>query len=222
MQNANITAHLSAIGARMREKGLYPYIETDHSALSPLFEQVGKEKVHPMSSVSEKELGDGKAFWLFLQKEGRSIACISAKLIELGRGDFGSYMSGLASSRYERASKVVSNVAQPLIDEMSGRMIYFGGIEFAADQKGSVRLLGDFAQYAKLTSALRWEFDWMYTIIAYRHRRLADDYGFHWRLRNAIHWSDPVPEGLANDHMVLATNPAHFFHVLGSVKPGEL
>jgi hypothetical protein len=62
----------------------------------------------------------------------------------------------------------------------------------------------------------------MYTIIAYRHRRLADDYGFTGKYRNAVTWSTPVPEGLSNDQMFLGLNSIHFSHILNSVEPGQL
>jgi hypothetical protein len=69
---------------------------------------------------------------------------------------------------------------------------------------------------------MRWDFDWMYTIIAHKHRRLADDYGFHWRVRNALKWRDPAPSGREDSQMFLLTEARDFAHDLKTVQPGEL
>lgn len=183
---------------------------------------MGKIGIHPMSQIPPTTMKEGGGFWLFLLKEDRAIACISSYTFYLADGGFAEYLDALACSCYPREKSPIISVAHPLIEEVSGRMIYFGGIEFAENERGSNRLLCDFAQLAKLLAAKSWSFEWMYTIIAYKHRRLADDYGFHWRVRNAIEWCNPVPDGLANDQMVLATNKLHFDHVLRVIQPGQL
>ncbi|MCB4456847.1 hypothetical protein [Leisingera sp. McT4-56] len=222
MEHNNILTHMQAIADRFSAEGLSLYVCSSPAELPALLEEIGKKRVHPMSEVSDEELRSGRAFWLFLKRDGKCITCISAKNIDLGSQDFGNYFRSLAASRYGGRDGVVASVSQPLVDELRGRLIYFGGIEVAPDERGGIRRLGDFAQYVKLLAALRWEFDWMYTIIAYKHRRLADDYGFNGKYRNAISWADPVPEGLANDQMILGLNAVHFSHIVSSVEPGQL
>ncbi len=222
MENRSIRSHMRAIEERFAADGLSLNVVTRSDALPEMFADVGKEKVHPMSEVTAEELQSGDAFWLALNRGDRCITCISAKLVDLGEGDFDRYFRGLAASRYGDRDDVVASVSQPLVDELQGRLIYFGGIEVAPDERGGIRRLGDFAQYVKLLAALRWDFDWMYTIINYKHRRLADDYGFNGKYRNAISWKDPAPEGLANDQMILGINAVHFSHILQSVEPGQL
>lgn len=222
MEHNSILTHMQAIADRFTAEGLSLHVSTSPAELPALLAEVGKTRVHPMSEVSSEELRSGRAFWLFLKRDGRCITCISAKRIDLDGQDFGDYFRGLAASRYGGRDRVVESVSQPLVDELQGRLIYFGGIEVAPEERGGIRRLGDFAQYVKLLAALRWEFDWMYTIIAYKHRRLADDYGFNGKYRNAISWADPVPEGLANDQMILGLNAVHFSHIVSSVEPGQL
>ncbi|MCF6433828.1 MULTISPECIES: hypothetical protein [unclassified Leisingera] len=222
MEHQSIHTHMQAIEERFKADGLTLYVCEDPEELPPLLREVGKKKVHPMSETSEDELKSGRALWLFLKREGRCIICISAKLVDLGEKDFGDYFRNLAASKYVGRDDVVASVSQPLVDELRGRLIYFGGIEVAPDERGGIRRLGDFAQYVKLLAAMRWDFDWMYTIIAYKHRRLADDYGFNGKYRNAIRWVEPVPEGLANDQMILGLNAVHFSHIVSSVEPGNL
>ena len=222
MERQNIHSHMQAIEERFNAEGLSLYVCENPKKLPALLKEVGKKKVHPMSEVSEDELASGRALWLFLKRDGRCIFCISAKLVDLGEKDFGNYFRNLAASKYIGRDDVVASVSQPLVDELRGRLIYFGGIEVAPDERGGIRRLGDFAQYVKLLSAMRWDFDWMYTIIAYKHRRLADDYGFNGKYRNAISWAEPVPEGLANDQMILGLNAVHFSHIVRSVEPGNL
>ncbi|MFY0310601.1 hypothetical protein ACFMBG_11990 [Leisingera sp. D0M16] len=222
MENKIILKHMRAIEKRFSADGLSLHVCTTPEELPALLGDVGKKRVHPMSEVSEDDLRSGRAFWLFLKREDKCITCISARSVDLGGKDFGSYFRDLATSRYRGRDEVVASVSQPLIDELRGRLIYFGGIEVAPDERGGIRRLGDFAQYVKLLAATWWDFDWMYTIIAYKHRRLADDYGFNGKYRNAISWADPVPEGLANDQMILGLNAVHFSHIISSVEPGQL
>lgn len=222
MENKIILTHMRAIEKRFNADGLSLHVCTAPEELPALLGDVGKKRVHPMSEVSEDDLRSGRAFWLFLKREDRCITCISAKSVDLDGKDFGNYFRDLAATRYRGRDEVVASVSQPLVDELRGRLIYFGGIEVAPDERGGIRRLGDFAQYVKLLAATRWDFDWMYTIIAYKHRRLADDYGFNGKYRNAISWADPIPEGLANDQMILGLNAVHFSHIVSSVEPGNL
>jgi len=222
VRDLHIIRHINAIEKKAEGMGLGFHKSTCRFEVQSLLDEVGKPSIHPMSTVSDGELESGKAFWLFLSKGGSCIACISAKMIDLNDGDFASYFQTLAQERYHNRIDPVENVSQPVIDSLEGRLVYFGGIEFSSSHRGNIRVLGNFAQYARLVAALQWEFDWMYTIIARRHRRLADDYGFETSLRNAVKWSSPAPEGLANDQMFLATSSTHFYHVLSSVEPGQL
>ncbi|MEL6411599.1 MAG: hypothetical protein AAFQ38_14475 [Pseudomonadota bacterium] len=222
MEQSNIHSHMQAIEEQFNAEGLTLSVVTNADELPLLLAEVGKKNIHPMSSVSQDELSEGHAFWLFLKRENKCISCISAKLVDLGGKDFGKYFRGLAAARYSDRSDVVTSVSQPLVDELHGRLIYFGGVEVAPHERGNLRRLGGFVHYVKLMAAKRWDFDWMYTIVAYKHRRLADDYGFNGKYRNAISWSDPVPEGLANDQMILGLNAVHFSHIVSSVEPGNL
>lgn len=222
MTNDQILLHMKAIEERLEAAGLSLSTRTSPGLVEEGLQEVGKKSVHPMSEVHDEELAQGRAFWLFLEREGKCVSCISAKKVNLNGENFGSHFRTLAQSRYAGRCDVVTDVSQPLIDDLKGRLIYFGGIEVAPGERGGIRQLSDFAQYAKLLAATLWEFDWMYTIIAYRHRRLADDYGFTGKYRNAVTWTAPVPEGLSNDQMFLGLNSLHFSHILNSVEPGQL
>jgi len=222
MTPQKIRAHMEAIQVKMESRDLEFYVSRQHNEVLKLISEVGKPYIHPMSRVKKRELVDGRAFWLFLRKDGRCIACISVRSISLDGVDFGTFFKKLAAEQYAEKANVVRSVSQPVVDLLSGELVYLGGIEFAPDQRGSIKVLGNFTQYARLMAASLWEFDWMYTIIAHRHRRLADDYGFETSIRNAVSWADPIPEGLANDQMILTTSKVHFSHVLHSVDPGQL
>lgn len=222
MTNEYIQLHMKAIEDRMSALGLSLATRNTLEGVRKGLEEVGKTSVHPISKIHDDELSEGRAFWLFLEREGRCISCISAKKINLNDEDFGSHFRSFAQSRYVGRSDVVADVSQPLVDDLKGRLIYFGGIEVAPGERGGIRQLSDFAHFAKLLAATLWEFDWMYTIIAYRHRRLADDYGFAGKYRNAVTWHAPVPEGLSNDQMFLGLSSTHFSHIVNSVEPGQL
>lgn len=222
MKNDLIIQHMQAIEDRMKQGGLRVSIRRSLARVEEGLEDVGKDSIHPISQVSKAEMEQGRAFWLFTEREGNCVSCISARRANLKGEDFESYFRSHAQSKYRNRKNVVADVSPPLNADLKGRLIYFGGIQVAANERGGIRQLGDFAQYAKLLAASLWDFDWMYTIIAYKHRRLADDYGFTGKYRNAITWNDPIPEGLSNDQMFLGLNSTHFGHILKTVEPGQL
>lgn len=222
MKKELISQHMKAIEERMAANGLKISVRTSLASIEEGLRQVGKTHVHPISEISVAELEAGRAFWLFTERDGCCVSCISARRATLEEEDFDSHFRSHAQSKYEGRPDVVACVSQPLIEDLKGRLIYFGGIEVAEGERGGIRQLSDFAQYAKLLAASLWEFDWMYTIIAYKHRRLADDYGFVGKYRNAVTWNDPIPDGLANDQMFLGLNSSHFGHILNTVEPGQL
>jgi hypothetical protein len=100
MTNDHVLLHMNAITERMAAAGLTLSTRCEQSSVDEGLQQVGKMRVHPMSQVHEDELADGRAFWLFLEREGRCISCISAKLVCLEGEDFGSNFRTLAESRY--------------------------------------------------------------------------------------------------------------------------
>jgi hypothetical protein len=206
----------------MNERGLSFYEPHSFDEVPTLLAEVGKQFEHPMTALKRNDFTLGQAFWLFLRKEGKCIASISAKLTDLNGEAFGSYIRRTTDNQYDVPSGSIRSVAEALDQRLSGRLIYFGGIEFSANERGSRAILADFSQFARLLGASYWEFDWMYTIIAYKHRRLADDYGFHWRIRNALEWRDPAPTGRENSQMFLLTEARDFAHDLRAVQPGEL
>lgn len=217
-----LRSHISAVEKNFSSQGAELFVSTSVDEIAECLEEVGKPSVHPLTSVSEKDMSEGRAFWLFLRAEGECVACISAKFFDLGDEDFSQFFHRYTRQQYHSDSDLLGGVAQPLIDEVKGRVIYFGGIEVASGSQGSLTRLASFSHYVKLLAASRWDFDWMYTIIANKHRKLADYYGFHWKLPNALTWNAPVPEGLANDHIILATNPTHFEHRLLASEPGKV
>jgi len=222
MKKELLDGHMAAIQSRFDQRSLELRVVQDARSAQRVLREVGKPGVHPLSEVSDEELQGGSAFWLAVERDGRAIACISAKVVDLTNRNFEDYMVNLCREKYSDGSALVDRVAQPLSESFAGRLIYFGGIEFSESERGNIRLVADFSHYVKLYSAATWPFDWMYTIIAHRHRKLADLYGFGWRIKNALHWRDPAPQGVENDHMILAVNRVQFEHDLGSAEPGQL
>lgn len=222
MNHTDIIAHSGAILARLKAAELTLYEPYGFDEVPKLLAEVGKQYEHPMSSLVRNDFTVGQAFWLFLKKEGQCIATISARHIDLNGENFGSYLKRTSNNQYGTHGDALSKVAEPLEKEVGGRLIYFGGIEFSPEHRGSRRVLADFSHYSKLLAATYWDFDWMYTIIARKHHRLADDYGFHWRVRNAMIWNDPVPEGRENSQMILASSALQLSYDLRTIQPGEL
>jgi hypothetical protein len=214
--------HASAIVSRMSDAGFRFYEPANFSEVPALWEAIGKRYEHPMTSLERNDFTLAQAFWLFLMKGDQPVAGIGAKLEDLRDEAFGSYIRRVSRHQYRTSGEAVKWVAPPIDRAFSGRLIYFGGIEVHPDFRGKSGLISDFSQMARLLGATAWDFDWMYTIISYRHRKIADRYGFELRFRNAISWHQPPPEGRSDDQMVLATSREYFSHLLRTVEPGEL
>lgn len=221
MTQTQIFKHTAAILSRLAERGIEIYEPSSFSEVPRLLNETGQPSMQPMMSLERNDFAVGEAFWLFLRKEGRCIGGISAKITNLQTEPFSEYLARTSINQYGSSGPAIADFA-PQLDLMKGRLIYFGGVHISKGHQGSREVLSDLAHYARLLAASYWKFDWMYTIVDYAHRRLAVDYGFDWRIRKALSWHEPIPDGRSNDHMILASSVMDFEHLLRTVEPGQL
>ncbi|WP_299734702.1 hypothetical protein [uncultured Roseobacter sp.] len=189
-----------------------------------LVPETGRKSQTPIMDVRRLDFTRSQAFWLFLVKDGVAVAGIACKIIDLTGENFGSYFQRVAKGQYDTVESPVRSVAQPILDEVEGKVIYFGELEIHERSRGDRALLSSFARLAKGLSAMRWpEFDWMCAIIPDNHFALAKDYGFTWVIPNAFTWRDPVPHRMGDTHWLMANKRSHYEHevLVGRLQSSE-
>ncbi len=193
----------------------------DFSLVEELFPSTGRNTQTPMMAVSRQDFSRAEAFWLFLTKEGVVVGGMGVKFVDLGGECIESYLRRTSRHQYGRSKDPIASVAAPVRDELAGKLIYFGELEFAENSRGHPEVLRSFTRLAQILAAVHWpSFDWMYAFIPDEHFRLAREYGFTWYCPNAITWTDPPPQGRLDSHWIMAASKSHFAHLLSAQRRG--
>lgn len=210
----NVLKKAAPILGDIEKKGYQLISPEDFSEVPDLVQQTGRVKQTPMLSATENDFTLGDAFYLFLQYEGQAIGGAASRLINLHGEPFESYLRRSSKNQYGCTRDPIASIAKPVCQEISGRLVYLGELQFAEGHRGNPNLLGNFVRMLQALSAMKWpDFDWMYAFVPRSHAKLSALYGFTWQMPHAIKWREPVPQGRRNDHCLLAIPKTHFNHI---------
>lgn len=210
----------AALLKRLDELGYDILAEDDFSAIQQAVIETGKQSQSPMFSVARNDFVKGSAFWAFLLKDEEKLGAVAARYYDLKSETLESYLRRTSAAQYGQGQEVITEVARSTRDLVRGRLIYFGELEFHRKTRGQAKVLTAFSRLSMVLSAMTWpDFDWMYAFIPKEHARLADYYGFTYRLPRAVTWVDPAPKGRLDTHMLIALSAVDFEHLLTT---GEL
>lgn len=200
------------------EKLGYDVLATsDFEEVGRLVAQTGRQKQTPMMSLERLDFTRKDAFWAFLMKDGEAVGGAGVKYIDLEGEAFTSYLQRTSKAQYGCDSDPIKSFAPPLLDMLSGRLIYIGELEFSSGMRGNLKLLEAFVKVLQGLAALKWQgFDWMYAIIPEEHLKFAHLYSFPTTIPDALTWADPAPLGRLDTHAFLAMEGRHIEHVLKS------
>ena len=174
-----------------------------------------RTRQNPMMSIRRNDFTSESAFWLFLEQEGKTIAGVSAKFENLGTEPFDAYLRRTSRHQYDRHADPITHIARPVAEEIKGRLIYIGELEFHPDFRGQRTVFRAFIRLHLSLAAMKWDFDWFYAYLPDAHISLTSVYSFTWVMPEAITWRDPVPAGRQNDHWMIGFPRKHFEHVWG-------
>lgn len=209
----NIIRHSGQHVADLKAAGYEVVSPADFSEIKAMVEATGRGGQTPMLSLNRNDFTRKDAFWLFLTKDGQPVAGTAARYADLGGERFDSYLRRTSREQYGRDSDPIASIAPPVLDRISGRLIYLGELEVHPSRRGRVKLLYRLTRVLMGMAALKWpDFDVIYAFVPREHVKLADGYGFNWKIPRAITWADPVPKGRLNDHWLVAISRDDFAH----------
>lgn len=193
----------------LEERGFLLEVVDDYDRVPGLVEQVGRLKTLPMMDPGRLDFEVGEAVWLFLKREGRCVASVSAKIVNLHSETLGGYTRRTSRGQYGRSSDPISNL-DPMFDLIRGRVVYTGQVQTELKENGKknicIKELIEFIRFMQLVILSRWQFDWMFGFISEADLPLNRHYGFSTAIRHAITWGDPPPDGRENSHVLLASS----------------
>ncbi|MFS4580381.1 hypothetical protein [Phaeobacter sp. C3_T13_0] len=205
-----VSQHLQDLEGKFSRWGLDACLVAGRAEIETMMCSVGKEAVHPVSEIEPRQIDQGQAFWLTLKRGDLHIACIAARFIHLTPMGFECYWRELCAGKYPNQKCPVGSVSEDIQRALHGKIVYFGGVQVAKSEQGSISKLGAFIEYAKLISMRMWSFDKIYTIINTEHRPLARVYRFGSIFEAAVRWTSPPPDGLSNDQLYLVEGRSEF------------
>jgi hypothetical protein len=195
-------------------EGIEVDICEDFLVADALVAETGRLAQTPMFALGSQDFTAAEAFWLFAFQEGLAIGGTAARVIDLRHSERLDDYIHRTSAAYFGPNRIAS-VARLLGDEMKGKIIYLGELEFSSDHRGSTRLLGAFVQLVQVLAATKWQdFDWMFCYVPKRHVKFIDLYNFTIQIPSVITWRDPAPARMDSSHAMFAISRAHFEHFL--------
>lgn len=210
----------AALLERLNGLGFDILAEDDFEVIQSKVANTGKENQSPMFSLTRNDFTRGTAFWAFLMKDGKEVGGVAARYYDLRGESLESYLHRTSNAQYGGGDRAIESIAAPVSDNLGGRLIYIGELYISKEARGNLKVLSAFIRLSVVLAAMTWQdFDWVYAFIPKEQARLADAYGFTYRLPKAITWKPPEPQGRLNSHIMIAINSADYLHLLSS---GEL
>lgn len=188
-------------------------LETAHSRLKTL----GKTSITPTISPDSNDFTSDAATAVFLRYEEKYCAGVLLRCDRFTAGNPGDFLARSLMRQYrvpQRDTEIKSSGA-PLMDQMSGTLVYMGDLYFAPEYRGKLSVLQGYIRAMQIIAFMKWRFDWAYAFLRERDvlRGASARYGFTRIASNVQIWSNP-PEGRSSTEYLAAVPKAEFLHGL--------
>lgn len=198
----------------LHQHGYDVHASDDFEEIEDLVAATGKPRFSPMFDLNRNDFTCGRAFWLFLRKDGDVLAGLAAQSIRLGAESFERYIRRTTARQYG-IDVDLRRVAAPLNERLRGDLIYFGDLHVSEGARGRRQVLRPYARLGMVLAAMTWpEFDWMFAHIPYQHRSLQDVYGMSMITHGAFEWGEPRPFLRRDDMAVIYQSKGDLRHSL--------
>ena len=214
MFQMDLTNRAAAHLAKLKELGFDVIATDDFAEVERLVKQTGKPLRSPMFDLRRNDFTQGKAFWIFLTRDGLVVGGLAAKLIELGEESFEAYMHRVSGGQFG-LERPLKDVAAPVNARLKGNLVYFGELYFADEGRGKLRVLKEFGRLSVILAAMTWpNFNWMYAMSRSEHRGMQQVFGFPMITHYALRWNDPKPYMHTDDQVLWYMQKVDLLHLL--------
>lgn len=189
----------------LEKMGVTPIVTQNFDDISAREMEIGKKSSHPMLLPERNDFVRGSAFWLFLEKEGETIAGLASKFDDLSNESLESYLRRTSRGQYGRVKDPIGDV-DPMIGFISGKIVYTGELCVKESERGNTKVLTRLARLMQLLAYAQWDLDWMYGFVSEEHTKLNKLYGFSMVIHEAMTWQSPEPKGRMSEHAILASS----------------
>ena len=197
---------------KFEEKGYIVTQCSDLSKISSILESLDKPYITPHLSPDRSVFNENNCFWLLVKKDDVFVAASGFTLENIGQENVFSYWDRLYK---HETSKGLKSVANPLLKDLKGKLVYMGDLHIKEGHRGFRSLL----QYAALISHIfistRWSPDWTYAFLHKKHvmRGAAALYGFTRTIPESKIW-DRIEEPRRNDEFCCMLSNDDYLHLI--------
>ena len=168
MLNKDIIIQSAALLKTLNDEGFDCEADDDFESIMAKVQEAGKEDQGPKFSTLRNDFNRGTAFWVFLTKDERRFGALAVRMFDLKGETLAAYLRRTSNAQFGGGQSVVESVAEPL-EQMTGRMVFFGELHFSREVRGNRKLLMAFNRLCMVLAAMTWtDFDWMYAFLTRR------------------------------------------------------
>jgi len=185
---------------------------TDYSKIPQILDSLGKPYVTPHLSPNRNDFTQASSFWIVVEKDGVVVAAGGVRLEDLGQESVGQYWDRL----YKRQSGYgVRRIANPLLNELSGKLAYLGDLHLKEGHRGGRLLLHHCAILCHVIVSIKWSPDWTYAFLHKKDvmRGAAALYGFSRTIPQSKIWQR-VEQPRRDDEYCASLSRDEYIHLI--------
>ncbi|TNF60066.1 MAG: hypothetical protein EP307_09270 [Rhodobacteraceae bacterium] len=194
MQEFDKTELIAICRGKLQEDGFRVVVEQDFDRIPSILDEIGKPYLTPKMSPLYNDFTGHDCFWLLLMRDNRVVAAAGTRLDDIGGGSIAEYWRRTMRRQYgANERQVIGRVADPVEQDLRGRLAYFGDLYFTTEAGRSITTVRRFVLIGHMITSLKWNPDWTYAFLRERdvRRGACFHYGFNRFIPDAQFWIDP-------------------------------
>lgn len=197
----------------LNDAGFEVYEPTDIGEVPELMASTGRSAESPMLGFGNNDFTMANGKFLFLMKDGETIAGCRSKVVDLQGETFESHQRRNMSFWHGTEGDQIEAIAPHLNELIVGKHIYVGELEFRRDYRGSRTVTTALVRVIVAASFLQWpDTTCVYCILPERHWHLSVHYGFNTITRKAYKWRGDPPANRLHDWGVMVSSRSQLIH----------
>ncbi|MGH1465796.1 MAG: hypothetical protein ACRBBQ_10595 [Cognatishimia sp.] len=195
----------------LRDEGYTIRPVEDFNLVRKVADILGKPYLTPKLSPFMNDFTPQNCFWLLLEKDNEVIAAGGCRFDDLGDMKLSQFWKNNIARNYMSNSSVISDVAKPVDEALTGKLVYFGDLIIEKKNRGRATVLRRFTHFAQAFAMLKFSPDFSYAFVRERDagRGAMGAYGFNTIIHSAQRWQN-APEYHRDDDAVLYVDRRYF------------